>query len=311
VKRIAVMGAGAVGCFFGGMLARAGADVTLIARGRHLEALTRDGLFLDSIHFQQRVSVRASAEPAAVRGAELVLFSVKTIDTETAAKSIAPHLSRGAIVLSLQNGVDNVARIAAAAGLSALASVVYVAASLPEPGRVRHAGRGDLVIGNSPAQQVAAIRDTFEPAGVPCRLSDNLDGELWQKLTLNCCGNAVSALTRSGYGPAVRNPFVREVMQTALDEARAVAQAAGVRLPDDGPENSANAMNLLENYGSATSSTEQDIARGRRTEMDSLNGYVARRGAELGVPTPVNRTLYALVKLLEEQSLAGASQSAG
>jgi 2-dehydropantoate 2-reductase len=307
VQRIAVMGAGAVGCFFGGMLARAGADVTLIARGRHLEALARDGLFLDSIHFQQRVPVRASAEPSAVRGAELVLFSVKTIDTETAAKSIAPHLSPGAIILSLQNGVDNVTRISAAAGLSALASVVYVAASLPEPGRVRHAGRGDLVIGNSPAQQVAAIRDTFVPAGVPCRLSDNLDGELWQKLTLNCCGNAVSALTKSGYGPAVRNPFVREVMQTALDEARAVAQAAGVRLPDDGPENSANAMNLLENYGSATSSTEQDIARGRRTEMDSLNGYVARRGAELGVPTPVNRTLYALVKLLEERSLRAAT----
>jgi 2-dehydropantoate 2-reductase len=302
------MGAGAVGCFFGGMLARAGADVTLIARGPHLEALARNGLFLDSIHFQQRVPVRASAEPAAVRGAELVLFSVKTIDTETAAKSIAPHLSPGALILSLQNGVDNVARISTAAGLSALASVVYVAASLPEPGRVRHAGRGDLVIGDSPAQQAAAIRDTFEPAGVPCRLSDNLDGELWQKLTLNCCGNAVSALTRSGYGPAVRNPPVREVMQTALDEARAVARAAGVRLPDDGPENSANAMNLLENYGSATSSTEQDIARGRRTEMDSLNGYVARRGSELGVQTPVNRTLYALVKLLEEKSLGAAPQ---
>jgi 2-dehydropantoate 2-reductase len=305
VQRIAVMGAGAVGCFFGGMLARAGADVTLIARGSHLEALARNGLFIDSVHFQERVPVRASAEPAAVRGAELVLFSVKTIDTESAAKSIAPHLSPGALILSLQNGVDNVARISAAAGLSALASVVYVAASLPEPGRVRHAGRGDLVIGNSPAQQVAAIRDTFEPAGMPCRLSDNLDGELWQKLTLNCCGNAVSALTRSGYGPAVRNLPVRQVMQTALDEARAVAKASGVRLPDDGPENSANAMNLLENYGSATSSTEQDIARGRRTEMDSLNGYVALRGAELGVPTVVNRTLYALVKLLEEKSLSG------
>ncbi len=308
MQRIAVMGAGAVGCFFGGMLARAGADVTLIARGRHLEALTRDGLFLDSIKFQQRVPVRASSEPSAVRGAELVLFSVKTVDTETAAKSIAPHLSSGALILSLQNGVDNVARISAAAGISALASVVYVAASLPEPGRVRHAGRGDLVIADAPAEQVAAIRDTFEPAGVPCRLSHNLDGELWQKLTLNCAGNAVSALTKSGYAPAVRNPFVRDVMQTALDEARAVARAAGVRLPDDGPENSASAMNLLENYGSATSSTAQDIAHSRRTEMDSLNGYVARRGDELGVPTPVNRTLYALVKLLEERSLATATQ---
>ena len=294
------MGAGAVGCFFGGMLARAGADVMLIARGAHLEALQQNGLMFEGIHFQERIPVRASGEPAAVRGAELILFAVKTIHTESAAQSIKPHLSPGALILSLQNGVNNVERIKAAAGLDALASVVYVAASIPEPGQVRHGGRGDLVIGNSPADHVAAIRDTFEPAGVPCRLSDNLDGELWQKLTLNCAGNAVTALTRSSYGPAVANPLVRQVMETALEETRNVARAAGVRLPDDGPETSANAMRLLGNYGTATSSTAQDIARGRRTEIDSLNGYVAQCGAQLGVPTPVNRTLHALVKLLEE-----------
>jgi 2-dehydropantoate 2-reductase len=300
VKRIAVMGAGAVGCFFGGMLARAGADVTLIARGAHLEALQRNGLLLDSIHFQEWIPVRASDQPSAVNGAEFVLFAVKTIDTETAAQAIKPHLSPGASILSLQNGVNNVARIKAGAGVDALAAAVYVAASIPEPGRVRHGGRGDLIIGNTPAAAVAAIRDAFEPAGVPCVLSDNLDGELWQKLTLNCAGNAVSALTRSSYGPAVANLPVRGVMEAALDETRNVARAAGVRLPDDGPETAAKAMRLLENYGPATSSTAQDIARGRRTEIDSLNGYVAQRGAELGVPTPVNRTLYALVKLLEQ-----------
>ena len=294
------MGAGAVGCFFGGMLARAGADVVLIARGAHLEALKRNGLQLDSIHFSEQIRVRASGEPAAVAGAELVLFAVKTIDTESTAKSIKPHLAPGTLILSLQNGVNNVERIKTAAGLDALASVVYVAASIPEPGRVRHGGRGDLVIGNSPDEQVAAIRDTFEPAGVPCRLSENLDGELWQKLTLNCAGNAVTALTKSSYGPAVANPLVRGVMESALDETRLVARAAGVRLPDDGPETLANAMNLLQSYGPATSSTAQDIARGRRTEIDSLNGYVAQRGAELRVATPVNRTLHALVKQLEE-----------
>lgn len=300
MNKIAVMGAGAVGCFFGGMLARAGADVTLIARGAHLEALSRNGLLLDSLHFQERIPVRASAEPSAVRGAELVLFAVKTLDTESSAQSIKPHLAPGAIVLSLQNGVNNVERIAAASGISALASVVYVAASIPEPGHVRHGGRGDLVIGNSPVAQVEAIRATFEPAGVPCRLSDNLEGELWQKLTLNCAGNAVTALTRSSYGPALANPLVRNVMETALTETMTVARAAGVKLPDDGPETVANAMRLLQSYGPATSSTAQDIARGKRTEIDSLNGYVAQRGSELGVRTPVNRTLHALVKMLEE-----------
>ena len=111
MQRIAVMGAGAVGSFFGGMLARAGLDVTLIARGEHLAALTRDGLFLDSKHFQERLRVRASGDPAAVRDAEMVLFAVKTTGTAEAARAIAPHLAPGAVVLSLQNGVDNVAQI--------------------------------------------------------------------------------------------------------------------------------------------------------------------------------------------------------
>jgi 2-dehydropantoate 2-reductase len=300
MQRIAVMGAGAVGCYFGGMLARSGADVTLIARGTHLEALAREGLFIDSIHFQERVPVRASAEPAAVRGAELVLFAVKTRDTEAAARAIAPHLSPGALVLSFQNGVDNVARIRAAAGIEALPSVVYVAASVPEPGRVRHLGRGDLVIGDAPLEHVTAIRDTFELAGVPCRVTGNIEGELWQKLILNCAGNAVTALARTGYGQAARNPFTRQFMVMAQEETKSVARAARVRLPDDSAEAAANLIRLFESYGSATSSTAQDIARGRHTEIDSLNGYVARRGAELGVPTPVNQTLHALVRLLED-----------
>jgi len=300
MQRIAVMGAGAVGSFFGGMLARAGAEVTLIARGPHLEALQRDGLFIDSIHFQERVQVRASAEPAAVRGAELVLFCVKTLDTESAARSIAPHLGPGAVALSLQNGVDNAEKIRAATGMEALPAVVYVAASLPEPGRVRHAGRGDLVLGDSPREPAAAIASTFERAGVPCRLTENIQGELWQKLVLNCASNAVTALCRAGYALAARNPFTRQTMIQAVEETVNVARAAGVRMPVDTQELTANLLKLFESYGEAVSSTAQDLARGKRTEIDALNGYVARRGAELGVPAPVNQTLHALVKLVED-----------
>lgn len=300
MQRIAVMGAGAVGSFFGGMLARAGAEVTLIARGPHQEALARDGLFIDSIHFQERVRVRASPEAAAVSGAELVLFCVKTLDTESAARSIAPYLGPGAVVLSLQNGVDNAEKIRAAAGVQALPAVVYVAASLPEPGRVRHAGRGDLVLGDAPRQPAAEIAATLERAGVPCRLTDNIQGELWQKLILNCASNAVTALSRAGYAAAARNPFTRQTMTQAVEETVNVARAAGVRLPVDSQELTANLLKLFESYGEAVSSTAQDIARGKRTEIDALNGYVARRGAELGVPAPVNQTLHALIKLIED-----------
>jgi 2-dehydropantoate 2-reductase len=282
------------------MLARAGTEVTLIARGAHLEALQRDGLFIDSIRFQERVPVKASSQPSAVQGAELVLFCVKTLDTESAARAIAPHLMPGAVMMSLQNGVDNAEKIRAVTGKEALPAVVYVAASLPQPGRVRHAGRGDLVLGDSPREPAAAIAAGFERAGVPCRLSDNIQGELWQKLILNCASNAVTALAPGGYAAAARNPFTREMMTKVVEETVNVARAAGVRMPVGTQELTANLLKVFESYGDAVSSTAQDLARGKRTEIDALNGYVARRGAELGVPAPVNQTLHALVKLVED-----------
>ena len=301
IQRVSVMGAGAVGSFFGGMLGRAGAEVTLIARGPHLEALQREGLFIDSIHFQERVKVRASAEPSAVRGADLVLFCVKSLDTDSAAKSMAPHVSPSTVVLTLQNGVDNAEKIHSITGLVALPTVVYCAAALSGPGRMRHAGRGDLVMGDTPREPAATIAATFERAGVPCRLSDNIQGELWQKLVLNCASNAVTALCHAGYALAVRNPYTRQMMIQAVEETANVARAAGVRMPVDTPQLTAQLLELFQSYGEeAVSSTAQDLARGKRTEIDALNGYVARRGAELGVPAPVNQTLHALVKLVED-----------
>lgn len=310
VNRIAVMGAGAVGCYFGGMLSRAGAKVTLIGRPAHAEAIARDGLFMDSIHFQERVAVAAATEPEAARGAELVLFCVKTRDTETAARALAPHVEPGAIVVSLQNGVDNVERMRGAAGIEALPAVVYVAAAMTAPGRVKHAGRGDLVIGgarrheNAPPRRAAQeaeierVAECFARAGVPCRVSENIEGEIWTKLIMNCAGNAVTVLGRSSYGQAARNEHSRQAMAATASEAIAVARAAGVKLPP--VDLVAAALKLAQDLGPATSSTAQDIGRGKRTEIDALNGYIARRGAQLGVPTPVNHTLFALVKLLEE-----------
>jgi 2-dehydropantoate 2-reductase len=298
-ERVAVFGAGAVGGYFGGMLARAGVPVTLIGRRPAVEAIARDGLFLDSVNFQERVDVAASTEPAAARGAALVLFAVKTPDTESAARALAPHLERGAIVVSLQNGVDNVELIRSAAGIDALAAVVFVAASVPSPGRVKHVGRGDLVLGQAARRtEVEAVARLFVRAGVPCRISENIEGELWAKLILNCGYNALSALGRSNYGRAAQNEFTREVIRATAAEAVAVARAFGVKLPPG--DLVENTLQLADTMGQAISSTAQDIARGKRTEIDALNGFIARRGAALGVPTPVNQTLHALVKLLEE-----------
>ena len=307
--RVAVVGAGAVGCYFGGMLARAGAVVTLIGRVPHVEAINRDGLLIDSIHFQEHVSVSASTEIGAARGARLVLFSVKTVDTESTAKLLAPLLAPDTIVVSLQNGVDNAERIDFAAGIQAIPAVVYIAAAMVGPGRVKHTGRGDLIIGDafsnhdanrSDLEEVAA---TFTRAGVPCRISDNITVELWEKLIMNCAYNAISALTRKKYGPIAEDAGTIEVMKRVVIEAVAVAGAAGVTLSVSGMTEAV--IKLGQAMPETLSSTAQDIARGKPTEIDSLNGFLVRKGAELGVPTLVNQTLYSLVNLLEQAPPAG------
>ena len=297
-----MVGAGAVGCYFGGMLSRGGVDVTLIGRAQHMDAIRRDGLWFEGMRFQERIAVRTSTELEAARTAGAVLFCVKTLDTETVARRLAPLLAQGATVVSMQNGVDNVERIRKASGIEAFPAVVYVAAAMAGPGHMKHTGRGDLVIGESAPEWLAPM---FAGAGVPCKVVADIDAELWKKMTMNCVYNAISALGRSRYGPAVRHPATREVMRGIVSEVVAVAGAIGVRL-ELGPLTEA-ALELGEAMAGATSSTAQDLARGKRTEIDSLNGYVTRRGAEVGVPTPVNATLHALVKLLEESMESGAT----
>jgi 2-dehydropantoate 2-reductase len=309
--RVAVLGAGAVGSYFGGMLARSGVRVTLIARPAHVEAIRANGLFLDTVSFQERVAVQASTETSAARDADVILFCVKTTDTEEAARSLAPYLTKDAVVVSLQNGVDNIARIRAASGIDALPSVVYIAAALPEPGHVKHSGGGRLIVGetagrsssseSSVSSRAERITSLFTAAGLPCSVSPNIEADLWRKFVMNCAGNAVTAITQTTYVQAVRNTSIREVLGQVIAETVAVARASRVKLPE--VDFISQGLKFLEGVGSdATSSTAQDLARGKRTEIDSLNGYVVRRGEELGIATPANLTLFALVKLLEEKA---------
>jgi 2-dehydropantoate 2-reductase len=301
--KIAVVGAGAVGGYFGGMLARAGASVVMIGRAPFVEAVTKNGVLLDTLHFKESVRVQAATELEAVRGAEVVLFCVKTTDTAETARALAPLLARDVIVISMQNGVDNAEQIRAASGIDALGAVVYVAASVPQPGTIKHVGRGDLVIGprNVRTERLVSL---LEPAGLPCRISDNIEGELWTKLTWNCALNAISALGRAKYGQIAASEDARKVVAEIVDEVLAVARAANIHPPglEDPKAALAGAMKVAAQMSEALSSTAQDMLRNKRTEIDSLNGYISRRGAQLGVPTPVNHALYTLVKLAESGS---------
>ncbi len=298
--RVAVLGAGAVGCFFGGMLARAGHEVTLIGRPVHVDAFRKSGLRFEGAKVNETVPVGASTEAEAVRGARLVLFCVKSTDTEAAAAQIAPFLDAGALVVNLQNGVDNTERIQARVAQPVIPAVVYVATEMAGPGHLKHHGRGDLVIGALDGKVTAAaleqVKAWFEPAGVPVVISGNVAGELWMKLVVNCAYNAISAIAQLPYGAMIKGAGVREVMRDVVAETMAVAQAKGVRMA---PDTLAKVYRIAEAMPAQYSSTAQDLARGKPTEIDHLNGYVARQGEALGVPTPVNLALHALVKLRE------------
>ena len=282
--KIAVVGAGAVGGYFGGLLARAGAPVVMIGRVSFVEAVTKNGLLLDTLHFKDTVRVEAATEIAGARGAEVILFSVKTTDTAETARALAPLLSANAIIISMQNGVDNAEQIRAASGIDALGAVVYVAASVPQPGTVKHVGRGDLVIGprNATTERIAGL---FERAKVPCRISNNIEGELWTKLTWNCALNAISALGRAKYGQIAASEDARTVVEEIVREVLAVARAANIHPPglEDPKAALAGALKVAAQMSEALSSTAQDMLRNKRTEIDSLNGYISRRGVALGV----------------------------
>lgn len=296
--KIAVMGAGAVGCYYGGMLARAGHEVVLVARPAHVEAMQRQGLLLDTQTFQEHVRVQASTQPDAVQGAQCVLFCVKSTDTESAGRAMAPHLAQDAVVLSLQNGVDNAERLQAVLQRPVLPAVVYVATAMAGPGHVRHFGRGELVIAPSPASEQLA--HTFAAAGIPVQVSDNVAGALWAKLVLNCVYNPLSAITGLPYGDIVNSPGldVPRMMGDIVQECLAVARASGVHLPDGTAE---AVLPLAASMRGQISSTAQDLARGRHSEIDYLNGFIVRRGEALGIATPANRLLHILVRLLEKR----------
>ncbi|MBI2770901.1 MAG: 2-dehydropantoate 2-reductase [Burkholderiales bacterium] len=293
--KAAVMGAGAVGCYFGGMLARAGHDVTLIARPQHVQAIAKDGLRMETKTFDEQVRLKASSDAAAVQGADLILFCVKSTDTEGAGEQIRPYIGPNTLVLCLQNGVDNADRLRTVLPPSQVAAaVVYVGTEMAGPGHVKHHGRGELVIDPSASSQ--AVAQALVAAGVPTEISGNVRGALWLKLILNCAYNAVSAIAQKPYGETVTGEGVKDVMQDVINECLAVARAEGVTVPGDVDT---AVRRIVETMPGQYSSTAQDIARGKPTEIDYLNGHVTRRGQALGIATPANRVLWALVKLVE------------
>ncbi|MCB1540537.1 MAG: 2-dehydropantoate 2-reductase [Rhodoblastus sp.] len=292
--RVAVLGAGAVGCYFGGLLARAGHDVLFVGRKPHVDAINADGLLLDTTTFSEHVPARATTDAVAIDRPDLILVCVKSGDSEDAGKALAGRLSPETIVLSLQNGVDNAERLAAILGRNVEPAIVYAGVEMAGPGHVKHHGRGELVIGAS--ERSFELGAALRAAGVPTQVFDDIRPALWTKLVVNCAYNALSAIGALPYGRMVLIEGAREVMADAVAECATVARAAGVTLSADLLETTLALATAMPNQ---YSSTAQDVSRGKPTEIDFLNGYVVRRGRELGVPTPTNRALQVATHLVE------------
>jgi len=275
-------------------MCRAGHQVMLIGRSQHVEAIRQHGLLMDTTGFREHISIQASTEASDIQGALLILCCVKSSDTENAAAMMSPFLGRDATVLSLQNGVDNAKRLQATLLRTVYPAVVYVAVEMMGPGHLKHHGRGELVVG--PSVMSAEMLEHFVKAGIPVHVSDNVLGELWAKLILNCAYNGISAITKLPYGRLFENEGARDLMRLVVRECLAIAQRESISLPGDSWQ---GVERIAATMSGQFSSTAQDLMRGKRSEIDHLNGYIVRRGRSLGIDTPANQALYSIVKLLE------------
>jgi len=308
--KIAVMGTGAIGGYFGGRLAASGEEVAFIARGRQLAALRTRGLALKSaigdLHLPE---VRATDDPKTIGPVDLVLFMVKQFDTASAAAMAKPLIGAATTVLTFQNGIDTEDRLRKLLGAErVMEGAAYIAnAAVTAPGVIAHAGTlARLVFGEADGKtsaRGAAFLAACRKAGIEAELSAQIRTELWAKFALLAAFSGVSALTRQPIGPILAEPLTRDLLFDALREAVAVALAEGVDLGADYIEKRAAFAKLFP--PDAKASMLLDLEHGNRLELDWMSGAVARLGAAKGVPTPIHRFIYAALKL----HAAGASRS--
>ena len=300
--RIAVMAAGAVGGYFGARMAAAGLDVFFIARGTHLAAMRKNGLRIESTHGDLHLpKPNATDDPKSVGPVDAVLFAVKLWDTEKAAEAARPLLGPNTRVISLQNGVDSYERIAPITGAErAIAGVTYVLSVIDRPGVIRQTGPFHNIICGTidgrPDASLATFVAAAKSAGINIMQSDNIERDRWQKFIFLSGTSGATALTRSSMGPILADPDTRALFRAIMVETVAVGRAKGVAL-DPGFVDDRMAFADKNLPAGMKASMANDLDRGNRLELDWLAGQVVRLGKQLKVPTPVNDTVYAALKL--------------
>ena len=295
------MGAGGVGGLYGGRIAKAGEDVTLITRGTHLKALQQNGLRVNSaIHGDFELpTVKATDNPASVGLVDLVLMSVKTYDLEEASRAIAPMIRKDTVVIPLLNGVDIAERVSAVAGMEhVLGGAVYATANIVEPGVVRHVAGDGLFFGELKGGISArgeAIHRMFAAAGIQAELSSDVRKDIWGKFVGIAALSGVYSVVRVPGSVVAADPDTRALLVASMREVMELANKQGINLDESVV---GKFLSLLDNAPPDWKpSMLVDLEQGRRLEVEAVQGTVIRLGEELGVPTPVNSFLYAALKL--------------
>ena len=302
--RFAIMGSGGLGCLFGGVLARAGADVTLIARGGNLAALRERGLDVTLLGQQPfHVDVRATDDPATVGPVDTILLCVKTYDVESAARQALPLIGPETLVLPVQNGVEAAAQAGAILGSDHVvpAGVGVTGATLERPGVVAQKSPSvRITFGpdrSTEGRRAGRIREALVAAGIEAVVSPDVERQLWEKLVFTLAGLGFMTLTRLPLGRTLAHPESVEVVRGLFAEGVAVGQARGVPLADDTPERTVEQMRgLAAANPEARGSMYFDLVAGKRLELEAINGAVVRMGRELGIPTPLNLLVYGALK---------------
>jgi 2-dehydropantoate 2-reductase len=300
--KIAVMGAGGMGGWFGAKLVAAGNEVVFIARGAHLEALRSNGLTVSGAESLHLIDIVATDRPADIGPVDAVLFCVKLYDTEPAAKAIIPLLGPNTCVVTVQNGVESADRIGQVIGDGrTLAGAAYFPANIAAPGEIayvgRIAGKPHIAFGEpgaGPSERAHVLADTYRAAGIDADVCDDTDSMIWEKFCLVSGTSAATALTRQTVGSVRSDPDTRWMLQEAIGEAARVGRKLGIALPDDVESRTLSFID--NNPPNGKSSQLIDLERGRRLELEGLSGAVIRLGRQTGIPTPVHCTVYAALK---------------
>jgi 2-dehydropantoate 2-reductase len=299
--KILVMGAGAVGAYFGARLRAAGEDVVLCARGENLRAMRERGLDITSIRGDLKIEVTATDTPRDFAPYDLILFCVKAYDTPAAARAIEGCLKPGGAILTLQNGVENEAYLAAIFGRDAvMGGNARVGVEIVAPGKIAHMSTGHIDFGeldrreSERAKKIAAV---FERAGILGQLSADIMTLRWDKLVWNGALNTVATLTRRRVGEILDDPESMKLLRTLMKEILEVARAEGAKIPDDRID--AYIAHSQKNLRELKTSTQQDLERGKALEYEALSGAVVRAARRHGISAPANETIYALLRLLD------------